>query len=164
LKALPGVPLADRSINLGLSARLQQARASAGRLDELPMRSLQCQKSSMKRLPSRVLAWIAVVTWLSGIGAPVLGAHAIVDVDCGDVILSSARHDTPAVETDRPAFEHEHCLLCHFQRDLRSAWSGGVPADTAFRVVEVNAAKPDARLRDRSRVHTPSRGPPFLLS
>ena len=118
----------------------------------------------MKKLPSRAIAWFAGVILLAGLAAPVLGAHAIVDFDCGDVALSSEPGGTPALETARPPVDHEHCLLCHFQRVLRSAWSEGLPTDTVFRIVNVEAVTPARRLRDRSRFQIPSRAPPFLLS
>jgi hypothetical protein len=118
----------------------------------------------MKRLPFRGVAWFAVAALLAGLAAPVLGAHAIVDVECGDIALSSARHDAQAIDAASLPVEHEHCLVCHFQRDLRSAWSTGPLTDTVFRAADIEAAPPSPRLRDQLGFQTPSRAPPFLLS
>jgi len=118
----------------------------------------------MSARPSRLLAWLALVTWLIGVGAPVAGAHAIVDIDCGDVALSTAAAAAPRLDIARPPVEHEHCLLCHFQRDLRSARTSGPVVATAFRILPSHVHVAPESPRELARVRTPSRAPPSVLS
>ncbi len=64
-----------------------------------------------------------LLTWLTGALAPALAAHAVNGAECHEPSLAIPDEATRVGDHSR-AESADHCALCHFYRDLRTAQVG----------------------------------------
>jgi hypothetical protein len=96
------------------------------------------------------------------IGAPMVVPHVLIDLECGDAPLASPRRAAHLEAASSPV-DRDHCLLCHFQRNLRSTAIAEIRVDPVLQAVSIVRESPSSAPRTARILGTPPRAPPLPL-
>jgi hypothetical protein len=103
-----------------------------------------------------------LTAWLVGAVVPPLTAHAPGCTECEDAPLAS--HDaTTQFEGVQRAAAGDHCALCHFYRDLRTAQTASPRFVHQIASIALRAEAPTSLATAFAARYSPSRAPPTPL-
>jgi hypothetical protein len=112
-------------------------------------------------VPSRGIARLLLLVWLTGAALPALRAHGSLAEDsaCGPWEVLG-RHGATALSGAADTTHGDHCALCHLQRAARSAMAATVVAGPDADPHHWVSSSAQSGLRAATSLHLSSRAPP----
>jgi hypothetical protein len=110
----------------------------------------------------RPAGWLVLAVWLIGALAPMAGAVHQLGDDPACQKPGLASHPTTQFESLATIGQHDHCVVCHFQRTLRSASPLASLLAPAAGPAPIPILVTADQQRSASIATLPSRAPPSL--
>jgi hypothetical protein len=117
----------------------------------------------MTRTLQRPTAWIAVTAFLGAFSLPLVNVH-VGDADVAETVSLGPSHPVEQFEAVHPPVGGDHCVLCHWLRDISGLSAGATFfSATALLPLAIKTPPPTAHADSPVLFGRSSRAPPSLV-